>query len=255
MNNVKQLRQRAGGDIDVAVVLGSGLSEAVSAKFVFERIAYSKLKGMPNASLAGHAGEVFVGSWHGKRVLVFAGRVHLYQGFSARDVTYGIALAADAGARTAILTNAAGALRPEYAPGELMLITDHLNLSGANPLAGAGLDNPFVDMQNAYSPRLRAMARDVQRELREGVYASVLGPSYETPAEAAYLRSIGADAVGMSTVLETIVARQRGLEVLGVSLLTNVVGAPEVTHAEVMSMAQKSGERVADLLDGVLAKL
>jgi len=255
MNNAKRLRKLAGGEIDVAIVLGSGLSDAVSAKFAFERVPYAKLTGMPVAALAGHAGEALVGSWHGKRVLVFAGRVHLYQGFSAREVTYAIALAADAGAKTAILTNAAGGLRPEFAPGDLMLVTDHINLSGANPLAGARLENPFVDMQNAYSPRLRAIARDVQSELREGVYASVLGPSYETPAEAAYLRTLGADAVGMSTVLETILARQRGLEVLGVSLITNAVGSPEITHAEVMSMAQKSGARLADLLDGVLAKI
>ncbi|MGZ3499112.1 MAG: purine-nucleoside phosphorylase [Vulcanimicrobiaceae bacterium] len=253
-----KLERLGGGAFDVAVVLGSGLSDALSQKATFERIPFKELAGMPAASLAGHAGEVLVGTWRGKRALVFAGRVHLYQGFSAQQVTYNVALAAELGVKTLVLTNAAGGLNPALHAGDLMLISDHINLSGTNPLVGVALADPFVDMTQAYSSRLRMLARQfatADSPLREGVYVSVLGPSYETPAETRFLRSIGADAVGMSTVLETIAARARKLEVLGISLITNVVGAPEVSHAEVTAVAKAGAARVADLLDGVLSSL
>lgn len=253
-----RLLRAGGGAFDVAIVLGSGLSDALALKAEFERIAFHELSGMPLAKLSGHAGEVLVGTWNGKRVLVFAGRIHLYQGFNPQQVTYNVALASELGAKTLVLTNAAGGLDPAFAAGDLMLISDHINLSGMNPLVGVTLADPFVDMTQAYSPRLRALARrfePAERPLQEGVYVSVLGPSYETPAEVRFLRGIGADAVGMSTVLETIAARQRKMEVLGISLITNVVGAPEVSHAEVTSVAKSSAARLADLLDNVIATL
>ncbi|HEY5258579.1 MAG TPA: purine-nucleoside phosphorylase, partial [Candidatus Baltobacteraceae bacterium] len=162
-----------------------------------------------------------------------------------------------AGAKTLILTNAAGALNPAFAPGQLMLIEDHINLTGANPLVASGLENPFVDMARCYSPRLRHIARDVPGgdALVEGVYLALLGPSYETAAEGRYLRGVGADAVGMSTVLETILARSKAMEVLGISLITNAVGAEETTHAEVTAVAKSAATRLSAIIAGVLEKM
>lgn len=253
--NLKQLLSVTGGNVDVAIVLGSGLSAALDGRADFARMPYAKFTGMPVAKLTGHSGEVLGGIWHRKRVAIFAGRVHLYQGFSAADVTYNVRLAAQAGASTIVLTNAAGGLNPGFSPGEIMLLRDHINLSGANPLTGSGLENPFVDMMNAYDPALRDLAKQSDNALREGVYASVPGPSYETPAEAHYLRTIGADAVGMSTVLETIQARALKMRVLGLSLITNMVGAPETTHAEVTEMGRRSADRFADVVENTISRL
>lgn len=256
--DARRAKKLLGGPADAAVVLGSGLSSALHERADFARLPYAKLQGMPNAALSGHAGELLGGTLHGKRVLVFAGRVHLYQGFTAAQVTYSVALAHAAGAPVLVLTNAAGALDPTFVPGDLMLIADHLNLTGANPLVGAGLNDPFVDMTDAYSPRLRLLAQRAHtapRPLHEGVYAGVLGPSYETAAEARFLNSIGADAVGMSTVLETIAARARGMEVLGVSLITNTVGAQDTSHADVTRVAGTAAAQLAGLLEGVIAAL
>lgn len=247
------------GEIDIAVVLGSGLSDLLGGdewakRVLFNRVPYADI-GMPVAQLAGHAGHALVGRWHGKRVLAFAGRVHGYQGFEARDVTRNVAIATEHGAKTLLLTNAAGAINPEYKPGDLMVIADHLNLSGMNPLVGSGLANPFVNMTNAYSAELRKLAHGVDGNLREGVYAGLMGPTYETPAEARYLRMIGADAVGMSTVLETIAARAKGLDVFGVSLITNAVAAPDTSHAEVTDVAKTAAPRLATLIDALIERV
>lgn len=242
------------GEIDIALVLGSGLSELLGARDIFNRVEYADI-GMPVAQLAGHAGHALVGRWHGKRILAFAGRVHGYQGFEARDVTRNVAIAVEHGAKTLLLTNAAGGLNPQYKAGDLMVIGDHLNLSGMNPLVGSGLANPFVNMTDAYSPALRKLAHSLDGHLHEGVYAGLLGPTYETPAEARYLRMIGADAVGMSTVLETIAARARGLDVFAVSLITNVVAAADTSHAEVTDVAKTAAPRLAALLDGLVERI
>ena len=247
------------GEIDIAVVLGSGLSELLGGeefaeRAIFNRVGYTDI-GMPVAQLAGHAGHALVGRWHGKRVLAFAGRVHGYQGFEARDVTRNVAIAAEHGAKTLLLTNAAGALNPDFRAGDLMVIADHINLSGMNPLVGAGLSNPFINMTDAYSPALRTLAQSLDTNLREGVYAGLLGPTYETPAEARYLRMIGADAVGMSTVLETIAARAKRLDVFGVSLITNAVAAPDTSHAEVTDVAKTAAPRLAALLDAMVERI
>jgi len=242
------------GEIDVAIVLGSGLSDVLGERAVLDRIPYGEI-GIPLAPLEGHAGHALLGRWQGRRILAYAGRVHAYQGFDARDITRGIALAADCGAKAVLLTNAAGSLREDLRPGDLMLIKDHINLSGLNPLVGSGLSNPFINMADAYSKRLREAARLVDDDLDEGVYACMLGPTYETAAEANFLRKIGADAVGMSTVLETIAARARKLEVFGVSLITNAVAAPETAHADVTQIAQSAGPRLADLLEGLVARI
>lgn len=243
------------GSLDLAIVLGTGLSAALATQFAFERIPYRDVPGMPIATLAGHAGEALVGIWHGKRVAAFAGRVHLYQGFSAQQVTASVRIAHAAGAKTIVLTNAAGTLNAEYTPGDLMVIGDHINLTGASPLAGVSNDNRFVDMMNAYSPRLRALFRTDTNDLREGVYAGLLGPNFETAAEARYLRTIGADAVGMSTVLETIQARALGMDVLGVSMITNVVGAPETSHTDITAIAAASAPRLTSLIDAFVSRL
>lgn len=242
------------GEIDVAVVLGSGLSELLGERAAFDRIAYADI-GMPVATLAGHAGHALVGRWHGKRVLAFAGRVHAYQGFEARDIVRNISIAADRGAKAVLLTNAAGAVNPAFKAGDLMVIEDHINLSGLNPLVGSGLANPFVNMTDAYAPRLRAFAHQADKALQEGVYAGLLGPTYETRAEARYLRSIGVDAVGMSTVLETIAARAHNLDVFGVSMITNVVASPEITHDEVTGVARAAAPRLSSLLDALIEAL
>jgi purine-nucleoside phosphorylase len=247
------------GEIDIALVLGSGLSDVLGGeqraeRMLLNRVPYADI-GMPVAQLAGHAGHALVGRWHGKRVLAFAGRVHAYQGFEARDVTRNISIAVEHGAKTILLTNAAGALNPEFQAGDLMVIADHLNLSGMNPLVGSGLANPFINMTDAYSPDLRKLAHGLDTDLREGVYAGLLGPTYETPAEARYLRMIGADAVGMSTVLETIAARAKGLDVFGVSLITNTVAAPDTSHAEVTDVAKHAAPRLAQLLDGLVERI
>jgi purine-nucleoside phosphorylase len=256
--DASRIEDSAGGPIDLAIILGSGLSSALRDAFKHVSITYDTLLGMPVATLRGHAGEVLVGTWQGKRVAAFAGRVHLYQGFSPVQVTTGVRLAHAAGARMVILTNAAGSLRDDVQPGDIMMITDHINLTGRNPLIGWPHDNPFVDMADAYSARLRAIVKSVakpEHRLREGIYAGLLGPNYETAAEAHYLRTIGADAVGMSTVLETIFARFLQMEVLGFSMITNMVAAAGTSHTEVTELGAVSGAKLADLIGRVLEKI
>jgi purine-nucleoside phosphorylase len=253
-----RIEEAAGGPIDVAIILGSGLSSALRDRFKHVSFPYDTLLGMPVASLRGHAGEALVGNYKGKRVLAFAGRVHLYQGFSAVQVTVNTRLAAAAGAKILVVTNAAGALNPSYKPGDIMLISDHLNLTGRNPLIAWPHENPFVDMNDAYSSRLRAMVKQhakPEHRLQEGVYAGLLGPNYETRAEVEYLRRIGADAVGMSTVLETIFARFLGMGVVGFSMITNTAGAEETNHADVVTVGQETGARLANLIEDFLVNL
>jgi purine-nucleoside phosphorylase len=250
-----RLVKRAGGPLEAAVVLGSGLGETVRERIDGSAIPYGKL-GAPRTTLAGHPGVAFAGTWNGKRVAAFAGRAHLYQGHSARDVSYFVHLAAAAGAPVIVLTNAAGALNPAYERGDLMLIRDHINLTFATPLLGNTAD-PFVNMVDAYAPHLRVLARAHTggEALREGVYVGVVGPQYETPAEVEMLRRIGGDAVGMSTVLETIAARALGLDVLGISLVTNVAGPAEVSHDEVLRTSKIGADRVARLVENVIGAL
>jgi purine-nucleoside phosphorylase len=257
-HDASRIEEAAGGPVDVAIVLGSGLSSAVRDRFTAVSLPYDTLLGMPVAALRGHAGEALVGTWQGKRVVAFAGRVHLYQGFSPVQVTVGIRLAAAAGAKVAILTNAAGGINASFQTGDLMLISDHINLTGRNPLIAWPHDNPFVDMNDAYSSRLRALAKGVAKpetRLREGVYAGLQGPNFETAAEVEYLRRIGADAVGMSTVLETIFARFIGMGVLGISLITNIAGAKDTNHADVTTIGHERSGALADLIGNFLTKL
>ena len=241
----------------VLLVLGSGLGPLAGE--VMEPIAlrFDEV-GLPTATVPGHEGQLVSGTLAGVAVLVQQGRLHLYEGYTASQVTACVQLAAEAGVTTLVITNAAGGLRPDLCSGDLLLITDHLNLTGANPLRG---QMGFVDMKGAYDPEFRACAHmaaaAVGERLVEGVYAGLAGPSYETPAESRMLRTLGADAVGMSTVLEVIAARALGLRVLGCSLITNVhqPHGPEIRHAEVLTTAAAAGPRLATILWETLPQL
>jgi purine-nucleoside phosphorylase len=250
-----KLCERAGGEIECAIILGTGLGETLSAKISVEPLPYAKLAGMPTKMVSGHPGAALIGQMQARRVVAFAGRAHLYQGYAPTDVVAPIEIAAEAGARTVIITNAAGALNADFVAGDFMFIADHINLTGADPLAGS---DGFTDMSEAYVPVLRERAQAIAsgQGLRThvGTYVGVRGPSYETPAEVRMLRLFGADAVGMSTVLETIAARSHGMRVLGISFIANVVGTT-VAHADVVAVARAYAGRFADLLDGVVGAL
>jgi len=252
----------------IGVVLGSGLGAFADSLTNSVRIPYSSLPGFPAATAVGHAGELVIGTLgangKGTAVAVMSGRFHLYEGHSARQVTSGIRLFRELGVRRVVLTNAAGGIKREFAQGALVLISDHINLQGANPLVGPNDEaGPrFPDMTEAYSMELRRLALETAREagipLHEGVYAAVLGPSYETPAEIHYLRAIGADLVGMSTVAETIAANYLGLEVLGISCVTNLaagLSGEKLNHEEVLDVGRRVSGTFLKLLSALLPKL
>lgn len=240
---------------DVAIVMGSGLLPAADELgSPRSEIAATDLPGFTPPGVVGHSGRIRSLDVAGKRILVLLGRTHLYEGRGVAPVVHGVRMAAAAGCTTVVLTNAAGGLRPGYAVGQPVLIRDHLNLTARSPLVGA----QFVDLTDLYSARLRALARGADPELTEGVYAALPGPHYETPAEIQMLTMLGADLVGMSTALEAIAARAAGLEVLGISLVTNlaagITGEP-LDHAEVLAAgeaaATRMGALVADVVDGL----
>lgn len=245
----------------VAVVLGSGLNGFAESIEKPVRIPYSEIPGFPISTAIGHRGELVIGELSGVPVAVMAGRFHLYEGYSAQQVVTGIRLLHELGVKRIVLTNAAGGINAAYATGALVLISDHINLQGTNPLIGPNDETygpRFPDMTEAYSARLRASARLAAQEIRialhEGVYAAVLGPSYETPAEIRYLKAIGADLVGMSTVAEAIAANHLGIEVLGVSCVTNLaagLSGRKLDHAEVL----ETGRRVTGTFIALLNKL
>ncbi len=225
---------------------------------------------MPVSTAIGHAGELVIGtlpwvSGDATEIAVMSGRFHLYEGYSAREVTSGIRLFHDLGVRKAVLTNAAGGINVEFSEGALVLISDHINLQNSNPLVGsndARLGPRFPDMTEAYSAELRRMAHDAARELgitlHEGVYAGMLGPSYETPAEIRFLRTIGADLVGMSTVAEAIAANHLGLKVLGISCVTNLAAGltgRKLVHEEVLETAERVSGTFLRLLRQLIPKL
>jgi purine-nucleoside phosphorylase len=248
---------------DIAVVLGSGwLPAADRLGDVVAELPFATLPGFPPPSVAGHAGKVRSIAGAAKRILVFLGRVHLYEGYGPATVAHMVRTAVAAGCRTVVLTNAAGAVNGSFEVGQPVLIADHVNLTGQSPLTGAvpppPLDFRFVDMTSAYSARLRAIAREVDGTLAEGVYACFPGPQFETPAEVRMAQTLGADLVGMSTVLETIAARHMGAEVLACSLVTNVaagLGPGGLDHREVLAAGRGAAERMGDLLAQVIARL
>jgi purine-nucleoside phosphorylase len=245
----------------VAVVLGSGLSDLARSLTGAEPLPYSSIDGVPQSSVAGHEGALYAGDIEGVATLVFAGRVHLYEGHDARLVTAAVRAAVQAGCEVVVLTNAAGAIREDLEVGAPCLIADHINLTGQNPLVGPNDDSAgprFLDLSHAYDPALRDLARTIDPSLQEGVYAGLTGPTYETPAEVRMLRTLGADLVGMSTVLEAIAARYLGARVLGLSVVTNPaagIGDRPLHHDEVKAAGAGAAKRLEALLAGVIARL
>ena len=251
------------GSHDVAVVLGSGWRPAAELLGdLHAEVATDDLPGFPPSTVIGHGGGArSLVAPGGARVLAFVGRVHGYEGHQPSAVVHAVRTAAAAGCKAIVLTNAAGGIRDGLAVGQPVLISDHLNLTGASPLSGEvpeSLPSRFVDLTEAYSPRLRSLALSIDPTLVEGVYAALPGPHYETPAEIRMLQALGADLVGMSTVWETIAARHLGLEVLGVSLVTNLAaglsGAP-LSHTEVIEAGRAAAERMGALLAQIVDSL
>lgn len=239
---------------DVAVVLGSGWRPAADLiGAATHEIAMADLPGFPVPTVTGHGGTIHSVPVGERRVLVLLGRTHLYEGLGIGPVVHGIRTAAAAGCATVVLTNAAGGIREGMHVGEPVLISDHLNLLAASPLVGPR----FTDLTDLYSPRLRALAREIDPSLTEGVYAGLPGPHFETPAEIRMLRGLGADLVGMSTVLEAIAARAEGVEVFGLSLVTNLAagmtGEP-LDHHEVLAAGQAAAGRMGGLLRDLIAR-
>ncbi len=250
----------------IGIVLGTGLGGFAAHLSDAVAIPYAEIPHFPRPTIEGHAGRLVLGSFAGVPLAVMQGRVHAYEGYTPRQVIYPVRVLSRLGIRTLVITNAAGGIRTDFASGQLVLISDHINFTGQNPLAGpneARLGERFCDMSDAYSRRLRALAHCAAESegftLREGVYLGLTGPSFETPAEIRAFRTLGADLVGMSTVHEVIAARHLGMEVLGFSSVTNmaagVLGSPDqvepINHAEVLEI----GRRVQQTLTRVLAAL
>ena len=259
------LRERTSLSPRVGVVLGSGLGGFASCLTDRVEIPYETIPHWPVSTAEGHAGRLVLGRLGELPVAVMAGRVHLYEGYRPDQVVFGVRVLRRLGARALVLTNAAGGINPAFQRGLLVLISDHINLQGANPLVGPNeesLGPRFPDMTEAYSVRLRQIARETAAELgipvAEGVYAAMLGPSYETPAEIRFLRIIGADLVGMSTVPEVIAARHMGLSVLAISCVTNMAAglAPgPLSHREVLETGEIVRDRLSRLLEALLPRI
>ncbi len=261
------LAERLDADVaDVALVLGSGLSGIAAGLTDARQAPYATLPGFPETTVAGHPGRVVVGTIGARKILILCGRVHGYEGYDAREVGFGVRVVAALGARTLIVTNASGGIDPAMRPGEIVAISDHLNLTGASALTGPNderLGPRFVDMSAAYAPGLREIAADAAAgilgyPLRQAVYAGMAGPSYETPAEVRMLRILGAGLVGMSTVQEVISARHAGLEVLGLSIVANhaagVVDQP-LRHEDVTRAANQASDVLGRLIFEVVRRL
>ena len=259
------VRAAAGAVPKVAIVLGSGLGDFTARLSDARHVAYADIPSWPESRVAGHAGELVIGRAGGTRVAALSGRVHLYEGHDARTVSFATRVMGRLGVRVMIFTNAAGGINTGFTSGVLMAIDDHINLLGVSPLTGENderLGPRFPDMSEAYSRRLRGLADAAAAAtgvaLAHGVYAAVPGPSYETPAEIRYLRAIGADAVGMSTVPEVLAARHMGIEVLGISCITNMAAgvlSQPLVHDEVMETARRVRGQFGALLEAILGEI
>lgn len=261
---VEAVRARAARGPRVGLILGSGLGALAGEITDAAAIPFAEIPGFPEAAVAGHAGRLVIGELEGVACAALQGRFHMYEGHGAAAVALPARLLLALGARTLIVTNAAGGINRTFVAGDLMLIEDHMNLTATSPLTGPVLagETRFPDMTNAYDVRLRGIAESVasRQSLRlvHGVYAAVPGPSYETPAEIRMLERLGADAIGMSTVPEVIVARARNVPVLGISLITNLaagLSAQPLSHEEVVAAGAAAADRFAGLIRGVIGEL
>ncbi|HYK82891.1 MAG TPA: purine-nucleoside phosphorylase [Gemmatimonadales bacterium] len=262
---VRAVRARTTLVPDVAIILGTGLGALADEVAVDTRIPYEDIPGFPLSTVESHAGRLLVGTLAGRRVAAMQGRVHRYEGYSLQQIAFPVRVLHQLGARTLIVSNACGGMHPLWAPGDLMLIADHVNLLGDNPLVGpndAALGPRFPDMSEPYDATLRALARQVALEqqvtLREGVYVAVAGPNLETRAEYRMLRAIGADVVGMSTVPEVIAAVHLGMRVLGVSIITDQCLPDALAPAsveQIIAVARAAEPRLTALIRGVLERL
>lgn len=259
------LRARISATPEVGIVLGSGLGDFAGGLQNPSAIPYGDIPHWPSTSVIGHAGRLVSGTHGGRTVLALAGRAHFYEGHGMATVTFATRVLGVLGVRTLILTNAAGGINTAFEPGTLMVMDDHINLMGTNPLLGPNEERfgpRFPDMSEVYAKRLRDLAVETGKALNiplaHGVYVALHGPSYETPAEIRYLRTIGADAVGMSTVPEALVARHMGIEVLGISCITNAAAGvlPQpLVHDEVMEVARRVRASFGALLEGIIEGL
>lgn len=262
------LEEQAVGDVQNAMILGSGLGGIADEVLEGIVMPYAEIPGFPVATIPGHRGEAIFGKLGGKPVLIFSGRFHFYQGFSLQEVTLPVRVAARLGVKNMIITNACGGINDALNPGDIMIIRDHINLMGSNPLIGIDtgtFGTPFIDMSDPYDGELREVVHELALkkpeigELREGVYVAVTGPSYETKAEISFFKQVGADAVGMSTVPEVIVCRQEGIRVIGISAVSNMAAGIQkatLSHQKVLDTTAKMRARlillVKELLEHVL---
>ncbi|MGL5574902.1 MAG: purine-nucleoside phosphorylase [Sarcina sp.] len=250
---------------ELALILGSGLGAIADTIEEAEYYNYSDIPGFPVSTVEGHAGRLVIGKLKGKVVVAMQGRFHYYEGYTMQEVTFPVRVMKLLGCEKLIVTNAAGAVNANYTPGDLMIITDHINLSGANPLIGRNLSEfgtRFPDMSDAYDKSLRVevkkIASELGMELREGVYAMFSGPTYETPAEIKMARTMGADAVGMSTVPEVIIAKHSGLQVVGISCMTNMAAGildQPLNHEEVMETSERVRKNFIALMTSIIENL
>ena len=259
------IRSRVDATPQLALILGSGLGVYADTLDNATAIPYEEIPHFPTSTVKGHAGQLVVGTVHGASVVAMQGRVHGYEGLPPQRLVFPLRTMWQLGARTLLVTNAAGCCNPNFHPGDLMLIRDHINLSGLYPLTGENDDRygpRFPDVSEAYSRRLRHLARTVARSrgiaVREGVYVCNMGPAYETPAEVRMAHVLGGDAVGMSTVPEVVAARHLGMDVVGLSCITNMgagLGSEPLHHDEVTEVARLVRERFIELVDGIIGAI
>jgi purine-nucleoside phosphorylase len=262
---VSYIRTKTEIEPAIGLILGSGLGELANDIEEAVTIPYHEIPHFPVSTVEGHAGNLVLGTLRQKNVVAMQGRFHFYEGYSLQEVTFPVRVMKQLGIKTLIVTNACGGMNKNFQPGDLMIITDHLNMTGSNPLIGPNLDDlgpRFPDMSRAYSAELRELAKkkanDLSLSIQEGVYAAISGPSYLTPAELIMLRNLGADAVGMSTVPEVIVANHMGLSILGISCITDMAIGEELeplTHEQVVDVANKTKPTFMTLLKGIIEDL
>lgn len=262
---VTQIKNHISAEPKIALILGSGLSEIVDVFEDKQILQYNQINGMPHTNVKGHKNQFVFGKINNKQVVAIQGRFHFYSGFSTKETVLPIYILKKLGVETLIVTNSAGATSKKYNVGDIMLITDHINLTGQNPLIGGTIlpnEEQFLDMTNAYNlsyiNKLKKIAKDQKIKVKQGVYAQFTGPSYETPSEVKFARKIGANAVGMSTALEVISARDCNIKVLGISSISNLgagVDNKKMTHADVLSISRATSSKITQLITNFIKEI